>query len=722
MAGSATPVTEVDGQPPMAYHVAILPRGYVVIAGDDRMSPVICFSATSNLELTDSPQNALRAMLFNDLGGSRTALAAQDDARFTLDETPSVFEINRGRWDALDSTGEGSGGFALDDEGSTGIVVNTMLTTQWSQWNHFNSLYPTDPHPGTGYAGRAPVGCLPVAGGQLCKFYAWPPRGDGSHADIDVNSANHISGSFAAILDDEFEWGDMQDMYDPWSAEPTGAVAAVAEVMYELGVSMDIDYGSFVSGGSLGALEQMTDALARRMFYEPGSYSLRADNPAAFDATMRQQILAGQPAAASIPNHAVVVDGLSEEIGGDYFHINYGWGGDNDGWYQLSNINGDSLEQAVFGVRPRLIPLLDRALRAATNETGSYALQWSIPDGRAADTAGFRVKEGRMAATNFVDAANSMAEWRNYCERWSLVAPGYGGGTCFRIPGQLGYYDLTLADPVYPSVGSRLEFVAKTILEDDRLNVMVSDDNGETWQTLAAYTQTGWDDVWRAHSIDLSSFAGTEIMIRFQYAFPSGYYYGATGGVWLDNVSLSDVEKPRWTVLDDTLTDEARSFTLNGQLDGDYYYAVEANDGSEWLLASPFEMVSVDLAPELDVDGDGIPNGWEETYFVTADGADADADPDGDGATNWEEYRSGTNPLNGNSCFAMSACSAGAQGSTLTWSSEAGCTYRVWRMTGLPAEGLVAVATNVAATPPINTFPDPGAASLTTAFYRIEVE
>ncbi len=48
-----------------------------------------------------------------------------------------------------------------------------------------------------------------------------------------------------------------------------------------------------------------------------------------------------------------------------------------------------------------------------------------------------------------------------------------------------------------------------------------------------------------------------------------------------------------------------------------------------------------------DKDGDGMPDRWELLYGLDpTDPADANADPDGDGLTNLQEYRAGTNPRN----------------------------------------------------------------------------
>ena len=62
---------------------------------------------------------------------------------------------------------------------------------------------------------------------------------------------------------------------------------------------------------------------------------------------------------------------------------------------------------------------------------------------------------------------------------------------------------------------------------------------------------------------------------------------------------------------------------------------------------------TVVLDPNLDADGDGLPNGWEQLHGLNpleSSGVDgADGDPDHDGFTNLEEYQAGTDPQDFNS-------------------------------------------------------------------------
>lgn len=88
-------------------------------------------------------------------------------------------------------------------------------------------------------------------------------------------------------------------------------------------------------------------------------------------------------------------------------------------------------------------------------------------------------------------------------------------------------------------------------------------------------------------------------------------------------------------------------------------------------IAPAGNRLQLDLDRPGDSDADGLPDGWEEAFFGGLPQALPGADPDGDGASNADEYRAGTHPLDGASVFRVAAFTPGR----LTWSSTPGFVY-----------------------------------------------
>jgi hypothetical protein len=101
------------------------------------------------------------------------------------------------------------------------------------------------------------------------------------------------------------------------------------------------------------------------------------------------------------------------------------------------------------------------------------------------------------------------------------------------------------------------------------------------------------------------------------------------------------------------------------------------------------------LDPNGDIDGDGLPNWWEQLYSLdplsSSGNNGPDGDPDGDGYSNMQEYLMGTNPLDPNSpppAITFQIASIALQGSNvvLSWTGTGGSTNQV-QTTGGDASG-----------------------------------
>ena len=131
----------------------------------------------------------------------------------------------------------------------------------------------------------------------------------------------------------------------------------------------------------------------------------------------------------------------------------------------------------------------------------------------------------------------------------------------------------------------------------------------------------------------------------------------------------------------------------------------------------------LNLARSVDTDGNGLPDWWEQQHFGHLTGTDPNADPDHDGASNLAEFLAGTDPTNFNSALRLTALpAAGTNGVVLEWPAAAGRYYQLLLATNLLNGFDSLIASNLAATPPLNTLTDAAPAGASPRFYRLELE
>ena len=102
----------------------------------------------------------------------------------------------------------------------------------------------------------------------------------------------------------------------------------------------------------------------------------------------------------------------------------------------------------------------------------------------------------------------------------------------------------------------------------------------------------------------------------------------------------------------------------------------------------------------VDTDGDGLADSWEQRHFGSLDGAYGGSgdDPDGDGLTNLQEFRAGTDPRDGVSSVRIAATRFLGGQMEITFPSVAGKTYRIERTDSLTNPFWTVVAENIAGT------------------------
>ena len=122
----------------------------------------------------------------------------------------------------------------------------------------------------------------------------------------------------------------------------------------------------------------------------------------------------------------------------------------------------------------------------------------------------------------------------------------------------------------------------------------------------------------------------------------------------------------------------------------------------------------------LDVDGDGLPNDWEELFFGTTTAADPSADTDADGVSDGDEFLFDTDPTDRGSNFAIQV-SQGNPGAAITFDASIDRVYTLLATDDLENGPWTAVPGQIAVpgTGPAMNLTDPSPA--TVRFYRVMV-
>ena len=107
-------------------------------------------------------------------------------------------------------------------------------------------------------------------------------------------------------------------------------------------------------------------------------------------------------------------------------------------------------------------------------------------------------------------------------------------------------------------------------------------------------------------------------------------------------------------------------------------------DAVKFAVVEVVEVVQTD-----DMDENGLTDAWERRYFLQVGGVDPSADPDGDGHTNLEECRLGSDPNDPHTPFSMSGINAASEVElSVSWMGAAGRTYQLYRAESLDDEFL----------------------------------
>ena len=283
------------------YYVFNIPdnAGFVVVSGDDRTVPILGYADQGAIDINNMP-DGLRAMLQT----YSAAIEALPDTVRSLSDTDST--VDR-------------------------APIAPLIQSHWSQYSPYNLYSPQLQDNGNFVT--APSGCSATAVTQLMYYYQWPQGPTSGIAPYTTYSEHLQMDSLPPVT---FDWEHMLLSYDENS--DSVSCAAVATLMNYCGHSMKMDYTAAWSGAnSFEAIRGLITCFD----YDPNvlekiRYDYTDDE---WTEMIYNELAEGHPlfyhATNSEGSHAFICDGYDAD---NYFHFNWGWGGESDGYFLLADL------------------------------------------------------------------------------------------------------------------------------------------------------------------------------------------------------------------------------------------------------------------------------------------------------------------------------------------------------------------------------------------------
>ncbi|HDR05839.1 MAG TPA: PKD domain-containing protein, partial [Candidatus Marinimicrobia bacterium] len=313
------------------YFIAMSPSGFVIVAGDDRLSPVIAYSYEGEYTAPDYHSSLEEHLAI-----------FKADLDYALENQLIPNSETKALWASFSSMAE-------FPDTKNEKEITPLLRTKWNQNYPYNALCPED---AAGPGGHVYAGCVATSMAQAMRYWEHPARGVGSHRYYHSNY-----GYIQADFDTLYDWANM-----PMSTGGNVNIP-IALLQFHCGASVNMNYSPDGSGAYVGeGQNNSVNAFKTYFGYSKNTHYRYKSNYTAVNwkefireelDNLRPMVYVGYGSGG----HAFNLDGYQ---GNDYFHFNWGWGGSYDGYYLLTEMNpGGSYftegQAAIFGLAPDIV-------------------------------------------------------------------------------------------------------------------------------------------------------------------------------------------------------------------------------------------------------------------------------------------------------------------------------------------------------------------------------
>ncbi|MBQ9646258.1 MAG: C10 family peptidase [Prevotella sp.] len=223
--------------------------------------------------------------------------------------------------------------------------VRPLLSTEWGQEEPYNNDCPLLPDDEL-YPRHCVVGCVATATAQILNYHRWPASGHGTTTLRVPYGSPTGTDYFFDFSQCQFDWANMRNTYTPGNYTEAEA-RAVSQLSHAMGMMAIMQYGIDFSGAiSDDAATGLQDyfGIATATLYSRSDvfgmsekYTEQQWSDMAFQALSNEgPVYYAGADADDQGGHAFVLDGYNEE---GLVHVNWGWHGRFDGYYDISLLN-----------------------------------------------------------------------------------------------------------------------------------------------------------------------------------------------------------------------------------------------------------------------------------------------------------------------------------------------------------------------------------------------
>ena len=450
-------ITATTGYREFYIFTAVDGRGFVLVSADDCVIPILGWSATNAFVTEGMPENLRRWL---DSYEEDIHLCRSSQHQNGIVSIPANSTAQQ-QWQHLMSGSMPTNPFNTE--------VLPLINTAWAQMPYYNDLCPFDSIDNS----RTVTGCVATATGQLMRYWSHPDTGYGSHT-----YTHSTYGTLSANFNTAYNWTAMPTQLT--GSSTTAEIEAVATLMQNIGVAVEMNYGTTTAGGSgastlnNGLLTQPSTENALRYYfkYKSSLHGIKkSDTPdSVWCALLRNELDNGRPIIYdgfdSTGGHSFLCDGYNSS---GLFHFNWGWNGYSNGYFAIGSLNPSSVTSphsfnsrniAIIGIEPNnnfggnttVTVLSNNGSYGSVSGSGTYSGTGSTAVNITATAAvgkrfagwndGYMYNPRSFYANggNYTFTANFeplTGDTLGYCSETQIARVGSGTGTCYwgiRLP------------------------------------------------------------------------------------------------------------------------------------------------------------------------------------------------------------------------------------------------------------------------------------------------